>query len=76
MRCVGLINDDSNAVGQVHLGVVHLYELEEPLVSPRESGLAEAQFLSRGDVLGQRDRFETWSKICINELFSVPGSKA
>src|SRR5207253_2777708 len=26
IRRVGLINDDSNPVGQVHLGVVHLYE--------------------------------------------------
>ena len=29
-RCVGLINDDSNAVGQVHLGIVHVFELAEP----------------------------------------------
>ena len=29
-RCIGLINDDSNAVGQVHLGIVHVFELAEP----------------------------------------------
>ena len=34
MRLVGLINDDATAVGQVHLGVVHLYELERPEVTP------------------------------------------
>ena len=41
----GLINDDSTPVGQVHLGVVHLFELEHPRVAPREEGLAEAEFL-------------------------------
>src|SRR5579872_3357691 len=35
-RCVGLINDDLTDVGRVHLGIVHLYELEEPKVRPRE----------------------------------------
>src|SRR5271170_7153842 len=28
--CLGFINDDSTPVGQVHLGIVHLFELEEP----------------------------------------------
>ncbi len=52
IRRVGLINDDSSPVGRVHLGVVHLYELERPEVSAREEGLAEAGFttiaLARG----------------------------
>jgi predicted NUDIX family phosphoesterase len=34
-RCVGLINDDETEVGRVHLGVVHLFELERPLVESR-----------------------------------------
>ena len=29
-RCIGLINDDSAPVGQVHLGIVHVFELAEP----------------------------------------------
>ena len=29
-RCVGLLNDDLTEVGKVHLGVVHLYDLETP----------------------------------------------
>src|SRR6516162_4388964 len=35
-RCVGLINDDATPVGQVHLGIVHVFELEEPKVRRRE----------------------------------------
>ena len=62
---VGLINDDSNAVGQVHLGVVHVYELDRPTVKPREEGLAEPEFLQIGELRAYWDEFETWSQICI-----------
>jgi predicted NUDIX family phosphoesterase len=65
IRRMGLINDDSTPVGQVHLGVVHLYELERPAVSPREDGLAEAEFVPLADLRDQWDQFETWSQICI-----------
>ena len=32
VRCVGLINDDLTEVGQVHLGVVHIFDVDEPRV--------------------------------------------
>jgi predicted NUDIX family phosphoesterase len=73
IRRVGLINDDSNAVGQVHLGVVHLYDLEVPLIGPREDALVEAGFVTLAELGGQRDQFETWSQICIDALL-VPAS--
>ncbi len=44
IRRVGLINDDSTPVGQVHLGVVHLYELDEPCVSRTKRGLPTRSF--------------------------------
>jgi predicted NUDIX family phosphoesterase len=68
---VGLINDDSTPVGQVHLGVVHLFELEQPLVKAREEGLAEAGFLSLSNVLAIRHEFETWSQICIDSVLTT-----
>ena len=43
-QCVGLINDDETPVGRVHLGVVHLFDVEEPAVRPRESELIECGF--------------------------------
>ncbi len=63
---VGLINDDQTAVGAVHLGVVHLYELDRPAVAPREEGLAEAGFVPVADLAALRGGFETWSQICID----------
>ncbi len=65
---VGLINDDATPVGQVHLGVVHLFDLERPEVSPREEGLAEPGFVPIAELPELRDRFETWSQICIDAL--------
>ena len=40
-RCVGLINDDLTEVGAVHLGVVHVFDLDEPKVRPREESIIE-----------------------------------
>ncbi|MCE9632396.1 MAG: phosphoesterase [Planctomycetia bacterium] len=67
-RCVGLINDDSNAVGSVHLGIVHVLELERPGVASRESELVECGFETLESLLADRDRFETWSQITLDAL--------
>jgi predicted NUDIX family phosphoesterase len=67
-RCVGLINDDSNAVGSVHLGIVHVLELERPGVASRESELVDCGFETLESLLADRDRFETWSQITLDAL--------
>jgi predicted NUDIX family phosphoesterase len=71
IRLVGLINDDATAVGQVHLGVVHLYELERPEIAAREEGLATAEFLDIPTIWTIRREFETWSQICIESLLGT-----
>jgi predicted NUDIX family phosphoesterase len=71
IRRVGLINDDATPVGRVHLGVVHLYELDRPEVTPREDGLADAGFLSIATVRSIRSEFETWSQICVESLLGT-----
>jgi predicted NUDIX family phosphoesterase len=68
LQLAGLINDDATPVGRVHLGVVHLYELERPDVLPREEGLAAAEFLEIPKIWDIRGEFETWSQICIESL--------
>lgn len=68
MRTAGLINDDSTPVGQVHLGVVHLYEIESALIDPLEAGLADAAFLSIASAHALANQFETWSQICLANL--------
>ncbi len=68
-RCVGLINDDETEVGKVHLGVVHLVDLEQPQVRPRERDIIEAGFCPVQQLLDDLEGFETWSKICLQALF-------
>ncbi len=68
-RCVGLINDDETEVGRVHLGVVHLFELERPAVEPREPDIIECGFRPVEGLLADLTRFESWSQICLRKLF-------
>lgn len=67
-RCVGLLNDDSNAVGSVHLGIVHVLELERADARPREEQLVECGFEPLAALLADRERFETWSQIVLDAL--------
>lgn len=65
---VALLNDDSNAVGQVHLGVVHLFSLETDQVQKREAMITNLAFLSTEELRTKRDSMETWSQICLDSL--------
>jgi predicted NUDIX family phosphoesterase len=69
LRCVGLINDDQSEVGRVHLGVVHIVDVEQPAVHPRESEIIECGFRPVKDILADMEGFETWSQICMRALF-------
>jgi predicted NUDIX family phosphoesterase len=67
---VGLINDDETPVGRVHLGVIHLCDVAQPLVTPREPDVLNAGFQPVADILARLDKFETWSQIAIRALFA------
>jgi len=65
----GLINDDTSEVGKVHLGVVHIFDVERPEVQPLEADIIEAGFRPIEDILADTSRFESWSQICLEALF-------
>ena len=71
-RCAGLINDDQTEVGKVHLGVVHLFDVPSPDVRPREDDIIDAAFEPLEDLLSDLQRFESWSRICLESLFGSP----
>jgi predicted NUDIX family phosphoesterase len=64
----GFIYDDSTPVGSVHLGVVHLFELAEPSVEPRDAALAEARFSPLDELTREAGQFETWSQFVLKAL--------
>ena len=72
-RVVALLNDDSNEVGQVHMGVVHVFELEEPKVEKNEAMITNLAFLSPEELRERRDTLETWSQICLDGLPKLLG---
>jgi predicted NUDIX family phosphoesterase len=74
-RCVGLINDDETPVGRVHLGVVHVFDLDRPAVEPREADILESGFRPVEDLLADLTGFESWSQICLRELFGQSKEK-
>src|SRR5436305_15200184 len=67
-RIVALLNDNSTEVSRVHLGVVHVFKLEEPKVEKREAMITNLEFLSREELLKRRENLETWSRLCVDEL--------
>jgi predicted NUDIX family phosphoesterase len=64
-RLLGLINDDSTPVGQVHLGIVHLFDLVEPRAARREEALAADGFAPLAELREDCVRFETWSQFLL-----------
>src|SRR4029077_9599968 len=67
-RIAALINDDSNEVGQVHLGVVHVLELPHPTAEKRESMILNVEFLTPEQLRAEWETLETWSRICVDNL--------
>ncbi len=67
-RVIGLINDDSNEVGQVHLGVVHLFDLDHDEVSSNEDAIQDLHFATLEELAAAADNLETWSSICVKHL--------
>ena len=68
-QLVGLLNDDETEVGRVHLGVVHLFDVEAPRVIPREKEIIDAGFRPSSELLNNLDEFESWSRICLESIF-------
>ena len=67
-RIVALLNDDTTEVGRVHLGVVHVFQLEKPEVQKREAMITNLAFLTKSELEERRENLETWSQICLDHF--------
>ena len=67
-RLLGFINDDRTPVGRVHLGIVHLFELERADVRSNEEALVDGGFATREQLWREREQFETWSQFALEML--------
>jgi predicted NUDIX family phosphoesterase len=67
-RPVGLLNDDTTAVGAVHIGFVFLADAGGRPVAIRETEKLTGGFATSADVEALRDQLETWSRLVFDAL--------
>jgi predicted NUDIX family phosphoesterase len=67
-RFVGLLNDDTTPVGQVHLGLVYEGDAAGRPVAIRETDKLSGAFVPAAEVAAVSDRLETWSRIAFEWL--------
>ena len=67
-RLLGLLNDDSNPVGSVHLGVVFEVQADGRPVEVREHDKLTGRFATAAEVRAAWDRMETWSRLVAEHL--------
>lgn len=67
---MGWINDESNPVGQVHLGAVHKIVIDstEQLTLSDQEDLREVGWQSLEQILNRQEGFETWSVLAAKLL--------
>ena len=68
IKVVGAVNDDSNEVGKVHIGIIHLLSVNDTDLKYCED-LREPKFIALEEVMsGDLDEYEGWSRHCISKL--------
>jgi len=67
-KLIGLLNDDSNPVGAVHLGVVFSVNAAGRSVGVREHEKLVGSFAGADGVAAAWDRLETWSQLVADAL--------
>lgn len=68
VRPLGILKDDSNAVGQVHVGVVFEAEVDGVPVSVREADRMTGRFVTLDEARAHREGMESWSQHLLDAL--------
>lgn len=67
-RFIGLLNDDTTAVGQVHLGAVFVADAAGRPVTIRETDKLSGAFATPAEVAAVAPDLETWSRLVFDAL--------
>ena len=71
---LGLLNDDGDDVGRVHLGVVFIATLTTPAIHIRETHKLAGSLVPVSEALRRRDELEGWSARLIDMIVKVAAS--
>lgn len=67
IKPLGILNDDSNEVGKVHVGFVFLLEGDSNAISIK-SELKSGTLATKQECLAAKERMETWSQLVLEQL--------
>lgn len=67
MEYIGFINDDTNAVGKVHIGVVFKIKVKSSDVEVRETDTLKINWVSQ-DEINDLNHLESWSALILKDL--------
>jgi predicted NUDIX family phosphoesterase len=70
-RLVGMLNDDTNPVGAVHLGVVFEVEAAGRPIEVRERDKLMGGFATAETIQAAWDRLETWSQLVADAIIGL-----
>ena len=65
LTLIGFVNDDTNAVGEVHFGVVYIATVNESEIHITETDTLEVEFT---DGVYYLDNLETWSELILDKV--------
>jgi predicted NUDIX family phosphoesterase len=63
---IGVLNDDVEAVGRVHFGLVYIADLPSPDVRVRETSKLAGAFAGREELRNAYPRLESWSQFVVD----------
>jgi predicted NUDIX family phosphoesterase len=70
-QLLGLLNDDSDPISQVHLGVVYLVDGASDQIAVRETDKLRGQLLTLDELDDPGRNLETWARIVLGHLRSL-----
>jgi predicted NUDIX family phosphoesterase len=71
-RAVGVLNDDAEAVGSVHFGLVYAVDLPSADVRVRETAKLQGAFATPQKLREVYARLETWSQFVVDAIGPAP----
>ncbi|WP_411839854.1 hypothetical protein [Paracoccus sp. ME4] len=65
---VGLLADNTDAVGRVHVGLIGVWDIKAVPAASGEDAIAELTAMTVEEMIAVKDRLENWSQVLVENL--------